>query len=115
MAKTDALQEFASVKEALEQERTQLKERIAEIEKALGIAGFSYSSARSSGRRGNPSSLKSMVLEVTKDRPLTKDEILDAVVKAGYKFASKDPRNSLGTMLYTNPEIKNYGGKFGPA
>ena len=66
------------------------------------------------GRRGNPDSLKAMVLQVTKKKPLDRHELLVAVQKAGYKFVAKDPLNSLSTLLYTAKEIKNYGGKFGP-
>ena len=56
-----------------------------------------------------------MVLEATKNKPLTRQEILDAVLNAGYKFVAKDPLNSLSTLLYTAKEIKNFGGKFGPS
>jgi hypothetical protein len=66
------------------------------------------------GRRGNPAALKVMVLQVTKKKPLTRQEILVAVQKAGYKFVAKDPLNSLSTLLYTAKEIKNFGAKFGP-
>jgi len=66
------------------------------------------------GRRGNPDSLKAIVLQVTKSKPLNRHDLLVAVQKAGYKFVAKDPLNSLSTLLYTAKEIKNYGGKFGP-
>lgn len=66
------------------------------------------------GRRGNPDSLKAMVLKVTAKKPLNRHELLVAVQKAGYKFVAKDPLNSLSTLLYTAKEIKNFGGKFGP-
>lgn len=118
MAKTtDALKEFAALRKALSKEKEELESRLAEIEEALGTAS-SYSaphprrpasgggSSVGSGRRGNPGSLKSMVIEVLKGKSLNRHEILDAVLKAGYIFKAKDPLNSLGTTLYTSKEIK---------
>ena len=125
--KTDALKQFVSLKEALQAEKSELENRLAEIDRALGSFSGSSNETRvtrpyrrrataesGSGRRGNPSSLKQMVLEATKNKPLTRQEILDAVLNAGYKFVAKDPLNSLSTLLYTAKEIKNFGGKFGP-
>ncbi|HTI69495.1 MAG TPA: hypothetical protein VMF06_06000 [Candidatus Limnocylindria bacterium] len=128
--KTDALKQFVSLREALQAEKSELESRLAEIDQALG--SFSPAAApeprtprpyrrrviaaapTSGGRRGNPSSLKQMVLDATKAKPLTRQEILDSVLAAGYKFVAKDPLNSLSTLLYTAKEIKNFGGKFGP-
>jgi len=66
-------------------------------------------------RAQNSVSLREAVLAATKAKALTRQEILAAVQAAGYKFAAKDPLNSLSTLLYTDKGIKNYGGKFGPA
>lgn len=66
-------------------------------------------------RAGNTISLRDAVKQVTKDKPLSRQEILDAVQAIGYKFKAKDPLNSLSTLLYTEKSIKNHGGKFGPA
>ena len=52
-------------------------------------------------------------MRVTKNRPLAKAEILDAVRKIGYKFATKDPMNSLNAMLYAPAnKFRNQDGKF---
>lgn len=66
-------------------------------------------------RAGNTISLRDAVKQVTKEKPLSRQEILDAVQALGYKFKAKDPLNSLSTLLYTDKTIKNHGGKFGPA
>lgn len=66
-------------------------------------------------RAQNSVSLREAVFAATKAKPLTRQEILAAVQAAGYKFAAKDPLNSLSTLLYTDKGIKNHGGKFGPA
>ena len=126
--KTDALKQFVSLRETLQEEKRELESRLEEIDRALGSFSGSNESrvtrpyrrrapagdSIGSGRRGNPSSLKEMVLEATKNKPLSRQEILDAVQGAGYKFVAKDPLNSLSTLLYTAKEIKNFGGKFGP-
>ena len=130
MSKTDALKQFASLREALIKEKTKLEAHVAAIDEALGSVQATQvrvprvynrrpragAAASGPGRRGNPSSLKQMILDATKDKPLKRDEILEAVLKAGYKFATKDPLNSLSTTLYTAKEFKKYGkGVFGPA
>lgn len=66
-------------------------------------------------RAGNAISLSDAVKQVTKEKPLSRQEILEAVQAIGYKFKAKDPLNSLSTLLYTDKTIKNHGGKFGPA
>jgi hypothetical protein len=133
MSKIDALKQFASLREALSKEKSELESRLAEINQALGsVTSYTASAPRASyftpprrgvgagapgaGRRGNPASLKNMILEATKNKPLSRQEILEAVQNAGYKFVAKEPLNSLGTILYTSKEIKSYGrGIFGPA
>jgi hypothetical protein len=52
------------------------------------------------GRARNGKSLKQVVLEVLADKSMTKHEILDAVLRAGYQFSTDDPLNSLGVILY---------------
>ena len=67
------------------------------------------------GRRAkNSISLYEAVAAATKNKPLTKQEILAAIDKMGYKFKSKNPANSLSTVLYGKNKFKNVGGKFSP-
>jgi hypothetical protein len=49
------------------------------------------------------------VAQVTKDKALTKKEILKAIDKIGYKFTARDPMNSLNVALYTPGNFKNNG------
>jgi len=51
---------------------------------------------------------------VTTGKPLGKSEILEAVQKLGYRFAAKNPVNSLNTVLYSGDSFKNQNGKFSP-
>lgn len=131
--KRDPLKQFVVLRESLLSRQAELQAELKSINEALGVAGVAVAAAaavpaaagkrrgrapgtRGGGRRAkNSLSLKEAVLTVTKAKPLAKPEILTAVAKLGYKFAAKDPMNSLNTLLYTDKQIKNHGGKFGPA
>lgn len=129
--KLTALQEFNALRESLLSQRKELQERVDAINEALGGASVSVTSVPrivkhrakpplpkrllKRGRQGHARSLKQLVIEATKSGSKTKQEILEAVQKAGYKFATSNPLNSLGTFLYTSPQIKKDGDKFGPA
>ena len=130
MSKTDVLKQYASLREALIKEKTQLQAQIAAIEEALGSVESAQLPVRraytrraptgtvasGSRRRRNSSPLKQLVLEATKAKPMKREEILEAVIKLGYKFAAKNPLASLTTILYSAKEFKRYErGVFGPA
>ena len=127
------LKEFTQLRAALLKRQSELQDELAAINAALGSAPAAAASrtpkasapkaaaeVRTPGKRGprkraeNSLSLAEAVFTVTKAKPLTKPEILTAVGDLGYKFSAKSPMNSLNTFLYTNKQIKNSGGKFGP-
>lgn len=139
--KIDKLKQYVSLREQLLRDKVELESRLAEINKALGsvspsapavvaaapaakrgrkpaavpAAAVASPAVKRGGKRAkNTVSLRDAVLAATKAKPLARQEILTAVQAAGYKFAAKDPLNSLSTLLYTDKGIKNYGGKFGP-
>ena len=61
-------------------------------------------------------SLKEAVLEALGSGKKTKQEILDAVGRSGYKFTTSNPLNSLGVILYgKKPRFKNDNGYFSVA
>jgi hypothetical protein len=116
--KRDPLKQFTSLRESLSKRKAVLEAELARINAALGVASAAAASSTGGGRSvraQNSMSLKQAVLAATKSKPLSKPEILDAVAKLGYQFSAKDPMNSLNTLLYTDKQIKNHGGKFGPA
>lgn len=141
--KNDKLKQFVSLRAQLMKDKAELESRLAEINKALGaVSAVSAPAAKPTGavRRGRPPgssavvaadskavvrrggarpknamSLKEAVLTVTKSKPLSRPDILKAVLALGYKFKTKDPLNSLGTLLYSDKAFKNNGGIFGPA
>ncbi len=140
--KNDKLKQFVSLREQLLRDKADLEARLSEINKALGaVTGAAAApvvaaapaakrgrkpsapkaatapAAKPAGRKRaqNSVSLREAVLNATKAKPLSRQEILAAVQSAGYVFTAKDPLNSLSTLLYTDKGIKNHGGKFGPA
>lgn len=132
--KRDPLKQFVALRESLLKRQAQLQEELAGLNAALGVANAAVAAApaaaaatsaptagrargpRRGGKRAkNSISLKEAVMTVTKSKPLTKLEILTAVSKLGYVFTAKSPMNSLNTLLYTDKQIKNSDGKFGPA
>lgn len=115
--KIDKLKQFVALRQSLLTEKAQLEGRLAEINQALGEEAASGSgSVRTAAPKkvANALSLKEAVRKVTAARPLTKKEILQAIDKIGYRFAAKDPTNSLNVVLYTKGQFKNDGGKFSP-
>jgi len=124
---SDPVQQYLKAREELIKEKERLEKRLREIEEAL--AGTPEPSAapvpvakkkgrpRGSGGRGrgkNAISLREAIRRVTWERPLTRKEILDEVIKLGYKFSTKNPINSINQVLYASKEFVNLGGKFMP-
>jgi len=131
----DIVQEFVQLKEALREEKARLEQRLQEIETALAgepaaltqaapaakrrpPAAKKKAAAKRPGRRGpragNKMTLKQAIYEVTKTQPLGRREILEEVQKIGYKFATKNPLNSINQIIYGSGEFENVGGKFRP-
>lgn len=123
--KIDNLRRYVDLRNSLTREKAQLEERLRQINQAIGDttppAGVRTPNAQSApARRGRPAasglSLREAVLQVTSQRPMTKQEILDAIDKLGYRFSTNNPMNSLGVILYgKNPRFKNENGRFSPA
>lgn len=117
MKLTDVNQ-YVALRAALLKEKTALEVRLAAINRALGGTAGSISLAtKLGGRRGgkrakNEMSLKEAVVKALAAKPLSRKELLQAVLKLGYKFSAKSPMNSLSTLLYSDKSIKNNGGKF---
>lgn len=126
----DPLKQFIALQENLQSRKLKIEAELAALASAFGTplsipsgpaataprAKRSPGRPKGSGKRAkNDLSLREAVLTVTKDKPLAKAEILEAVGKLGYKFSAKDPMNSLNTFLYTSKAVKKADGKFGPS
>ncbi len=121
--KLDPLKQFVQLRNKLAEEKTRLEARLKEINRALGgeiptpfRAEKPAARKRAVKRIKNPISLRQSVIKLTKEKPLTKPEILAGLKKLGYKTTSKKPINLLNSVLYgKNPKFKNQGGTFSPA
>ena len=120
-AGNDKLQQYLSSLKALHAEKARLEARLEQINAALSDTPGAATGGRGRrvGRRGrarrNGLSLREAVVQVTRSRALSKPEILQAIQKIGYKFATKDPMNSLNAMLYAPANrFRNQNGRFAP-
>ena len=119
--RNDSLQQFVKIRKELNDERGRLALRLRQINEALGeiplpsLSPIQGASGQRQGRRGSRSgqSLREHVLAVLKRGAMTKEGILDAVQRAGYKFSTNNPLNSLGVILYgKDPKFNRANGKF---
>ncbi|MGV3756188.1 MAG: hypothetical protein ACO1QS_12470 [Verrucomicrobiota bacterium] len=118
--KNSSIKKFIALRDGLLKEKAELTARLAEIEKALGVEGEvkAEKAPKAAGKRGpkrrarNELSLKEAAAKVASGKPLTKQEILDGILKLGYVFKTKDPMNSLNVVLYSGKNFKRADGKF---
>lgn len=124
--RNDSLQQFVRLRQELTEERKRLEARLGQINEALGempphalslVQGANGRSTGTVARRGRASgggqSLKEYVLAVLQNGAMTKQEVLEAVQKRGYRFSTNNPLNSLGVILYgKNPRFNRADGKF---
>jgi len=123
--RTNSLQQFVALRSALVQERDTLQKRLVELDLVLGGRALALPTERKNavtrrkgltrGRRlKNSLSLREAVEKAVKKGPLTKQEILAEVQKAGYRFGGKAPIKSLEVFLYTAGKkmLKRVDGKF---
>ncbi len=130
--KVNNLKKYVQLRQSLLGEKTALERRLSEINQALGSDSLispaqspskpklkpakpfrNKTSLRKAVR--NKTSLRKAILEATNAKPLAKLEILAAVRRMGYRFATDDPVNSLNAVLYRKGLFKRAGGKFSPA
>lgn len=118
--KSDSIKQYVQLRQNLETERQELTSRLLAIEAALGTKAVDTKTTvtpakvrKSVKRAQNKLSLKEAIIQVTAKAALTKHEILEALQKIGYQFSTKNPLNSIGTVLYgKKPKFKNTDGKF---
>ena len=119
---TDVSQ-YVALREALVKEKSALEARLAAINRALEgkNPGAPAKPGRKPGRKAgaprgkrakNEMSMKEATVKALTGKALSRQELLAAVQKLGYKFTAKKPLNSLSTLLYTDKGFKNSGGKF---
>ena len=124
---TNTLKQFTAMRESLVAEKATIEARLKELNEALGEESSESASSppkggsksvtvnSRKGPRAGKISLRSAVLQATKDGPMTKEEILKAVRKIGYRFTTANPMGYLRAVIYRKQDFKNEGGKFSPA
>lgn len=125
--RTNALQEYLTLRRQLTEERESLRSRLAEINEALGgvplpslspllgVAAQTPTQRARPGRAaaGSGQSLREHVIAILQEGPKTKEEVLAAVQKRGYRFSTANPMNSLGVILYgKSPKFSRVDGRF---
>ncbi len=122
--RSDSLKQYVSLRQALIKEKAELEERLEQINEVLrsespaplpGLSSLGIRGRSAVKRIRNKISLREAVRQVTSKKALTKNEILEAIDKLGYKFTSDNPVNSLNAVLYANKQFKNANGRFSPA
>lgn len=124
--KQTSIKQFLKLHSQLTQEHAYIIGRLKEVEEALGsFETVAQSPAVVEGKRRGPKpgskrkiknemSLKDAVVKVLGKSMLTKEQILAAVQKTGYRFRTKTPLNTLTVVLYgKSPKFKRQDGKFG--
>jgi len=113
--------EYLRLKEELLKERAGLAERIQQINTVLNAQEFYFSRTANVKFRPrrvesprNTMTLRDAVIFLTRDKPMTKEEILMELGEVGYEFATSKPINSLNTTLYAKGVFKRENGKFSP-
>ena len=135
--KPDSLQQYVPRLESILNEKAELEQRLGEIDQILQSLQSKESSSpppssgggakkpRAAKKKGtglgartraqNKMSLKEAVRQATARKPMTKAEIVEAIVKLGYKFSTSKPVNSLSSVLYGDKkDFQNVGGRFSP-
>ena len=126
----DPLQQYAKLHKQLTEEKSQLESRLNQINQVLGgerppeqVAPSSSEPtevapppAKRRGRKpkvGNQMSMREAVLKALSQGPLARKELVKAVENVGYVFTTRNPLNSIGSILYdNNTPIKSKDGKF---
>ena len=121
-----SIKKFIKLRQQLESEHTQITARLKEIEAALGsFQSAPVTASKTPGKKRGPKpgskrkvsnevSLKDSILKVIGKQQMTKEQILEGVVKSGYRFRTSNPANSLNVILYgKKPKFSRKDGKFG--
>jgi len=117
-----SIKQFIKLRNQLTAERAEIIARLKEVDNALGSFKSDSTPPPIAAKRGRPVgrrnevSLKDTILKVLGKQQLTKEEILQAVLKSGYRFRTGNPANSINVILYgKKPKFSRKDGKFAAA
>ncbi len=115
------VEKYVAMRASLSKEKASLEARLAAINLALGgSAGIATKLGSKPGSRRGPRAKNSMTMKEAMVRALAtkaldRKDLLNAVLKLGYKFTAKNALGSISTVLYTDKSFKNTDGKFSVA
>ena len=127
LQKHDAIQQFASARTALLRERELIQSQLQRINAVLGgikpvgdatspPSSLPKRRGRPPGRKpSSPLNMREAIAQVTARQPLALRDIVPAMQRIGYPFATSKPANSVGAFLYSKAGkklFKRAGGKF---
>ena len=113
------VEQYVTMRASLAHEKATLEARLAAIN--LALDGSTALTAARPGpkpeaRRGphakNSMTMKEAMTRALAGQALGRKELLEAVMKLGYKFRAKDALSSISTVLYTDKSFKNTDSKF---
>jgi len=116
------LKEFERLREAMLRRKAEIEAELQALEGVLGKrplpAARLVAPAVPRERRKpvrNAMSLGDAVFSVTKDAPLSKEQILSAVMRLGYRFLDKAwPLEEVSSVLQTDKRFEIVNGKYAP-
>jgi hypothetical protein len=118
MAKqSDVLKQFVSLHRQLIQEREEVCNRLAALNKALGSDGTPALGSALSMPPSRDLGMREAIQQATSKEPLGVREIVAAIQQLGFRFKSKNPYNSVGAYLYGKEGRKYFtksDGRFSP-
>lgn len=123
--------QYVAMRASLANEKATLEARLTAINRALDDRSEAVAAkpgpkpapklgpkpgAKAVVRRGprakNSMTMKEAMTRALADQALGRKELLEAVLKLGYKFSARDALSSISTVLYTDKSFKNTDGKF---
>ena len=116
------LKEYLRLRDVILTRKAEIEAELQELEVALAPGQLSLENQSISDAPlekpepvHNPMSLGDMVFSVTKDAPLSKEEILRALDGLGYQFSGESsPMEEIGALLQFDKRFEESNGKYGP-
>lgn len=120
------LKEYTRLRNAILGRKAEIEAELQELERALAAAEplpelppeppVMTALPREKPRRvRNTQSLGDAVFSVTQTAPLSKEEILVALERVGYRFSEKlVPRDEVSSVLQLDPRFEESNGRYGP-
>ncbi|MCW5557001.1 MAG: hypothetical protein KIT22_04065 [Verrucomicrobiae bacterium] len=125
--KVDSLTQFERLRASMLRRKAEIEAELAALDSVLDgrpyreatppapVPATRTKAKREASRVENPLSLGDAIFSATKAAPLTKEEILAALEKLGYRFSGESlPIEEVGSVLQMDTRFEAVSGKYGP-